>query len=129
RPVAEPTGGAGGEVMSPDVVLTIGVAARPQNELDFSALQLFRANLSVHTSNSDGDKLIGKNFPDDRSPTGALTYARTEKRVNVLGLTDHGEELSPAEWAGQAAATAMQTTTAAAGPFFVGLRGFKWSGT
>jgi hypothetical protein len=129
RPVAEASGTAGGEVMSPEIVISIGVAARPQNELDFSALQLYRANLSVHTSNSDGDKLIGKNFPDDRSPLGALTYARTQKLLNVLGLTDHGEELSAAEWTGQASATASQTTTTAGGPFFIGLRGFKWSAT
>jgi hypothetical protein len=129
RPVAEPNGMPGGAVMTGEIPLTISAAARAQSELDFTGLQLYRANLSVHTANSDGDKLIDLNLPDDRSPTGALGFARSLGRVNILGLTDHGEELSAGEWNGQATAVAAQFTTAAGSPGFLGLRGFKWSGT
>src|SRR5713101_8154872 len=129
RPVAEPSGAPGGAVMIGEIPLSIFVAARPQNEVDFTGLQLYRANLSVHTTNSDGNKLIDVNLPDDRSPTGALAFAGGLGRVNILGLTDHGEDLSAAEWSGQAAAVAAQSATAAGSPLFLGLRGFKWTGT
>src|SRR6266571_3353912 len=127
RPVAEPTGAPGGGVMGSDITVTINAGARPQNELDFPGLQLYRSDLSAHTADSDGDKLTDLFLPNDRSPNGALAYAKT--RVNVLGLTDHGEYLNPTKWTGQADATAGQAATAAGSPFFVGLRGFKWSGT
>ncbi len=129
RPVAEPSGAAGGQVMTGEIAVNVTVAARPQNELDYSGLQLYRANLSAHTANSDGNKLIDLNLPTDRSPNGALSFAKGRGLVNVLGLTDHGEELNPAEWAGQADAVAGQLAAAAGTPFFLGLRGFKWTGT
>lgn len=129
RPVAEPTGSGDGGVIGPEVTVNISVTPRPQSELDFSNRQLYRANLSVHTANSDGDKLIDRFLPTDRSPAGALAYAKSRETINVLGLTDHGEELSAAEWAGQADAVAAGSTLAAGGPLFMGLRAFKWSKT
>src|SRR5437763_152438 len=66
RPGPARAGGAAGGVMAGDIPVTIRVSARPQSELDFSQLQLYRANLSVHPTNSGGDKLIGLNSPTDR---------------------------------------------------------------
>jgi hypothetical protein len=126
-PVAEPTGAPGGGVMNSEITLTINVTAQPQNLLDYTGLQLYRSNLSAFTSDSDGDKLIDLFLPTDRSPAGALAYSKT--KVNVLGLTDHGEDLNSTKWAGQADATAAATATTAGSPFFVGLRGFMWTGT
>src|SRR5947209_20236244 len=47
RPVGEPAGAAGGALMTGEIPITIAVSPRPQSELDFTGLQLYRANLSV----------------------------------------------------------------------------------
>ncbi len=82
-----------------------------------AAMGLYRANLHSHTKYSDG-------WPGSSdSPAGAYQAAR-DGGLDVLAVTDHGEQLSTGEWGSVVRDAEVETTGN-----FVALPGFEWTHT
>lgn len=86
-----------------------------------AGMNLYRANLHSHTGFCDGRTL--NRHPSTKSPLTAYRAAKTNN-LQVMAVTDHGEQLTRAEW--QASLLHAGTETSSS---FVGLRGFEWTHT